>query len=134
MGEFVVLVGGALFRDGKLLVMKRADSKKFLPGFFEIPGGKVEFGEDLIAALKREFSEETSLEIEVLRPYNVWSWTSGNAQCIEVDYLVTCNDVSRLRLSSEHSASLWIQTGEKIASTMEMVRTIEKAFVATNSS
>ncbi len=128
MGEFVVLVGGALFASGKLLTVKRSESKKFLPGFWEIPGGKVEFGEDPVTALKREFREETSLEINALQPFNVWSWMSGGVQCIEIDYLVTCNDISGLRLSNEHSEFHWLQHGEKIASTIEMIRTIEKAF------
>ena len=35
-------------------------------GFWEFPGGQVEYGEKLVEAIKREFVEEYSMEIEVI--------------------------------------------------------------------
>lgn len=35
----------------KLFWPKRADTKKFLPGVYELPGGHIDFGEDLIPGL-----------------------------------------------------------------------------------
>jgi len=43
--SFMVLAEGALFNNEKLLVVKRSETKKFLPGYWELPGGKLEFGE-----------------------------------------------------------------------------------------
>jgi 8-oxo-dGTP pyrophosphatase MutT (NUDIX family) len=37
-------------------------------GTFEIPGGKIEAGEDIFTALKREVREETGLEITKIKP------------------------------------------------------------------
>ena len=37
----------------KVFLAKRADTKKFLPGVYELPGGHVDFGEDPVRALKR---------------------------------------------------------------------------------
>src|SRR6266566_5216805 len=42
----------------KLFWPKRADTKKFLPGVYELPGGHIDFGEDITAGLKREIQEE----------------------------------------------------------------------------
>ena len=42
----------------KAFVPKRADTKKFLPGVYNLPGGHVEYGEDIVEALKREYLEE----------------------------------------------------------------------------
>lgn len=56
-------VSGAIFRDGKVLLVRRARSPA--KGFYSLPGGRVEFGESLHQALAREVDEETGLRIEI---------------------------------------------------------------------
>ena len=56
-------VSAVIFRDGKILLMRRARSPA--RGFYSLPGGRVEFGESLHAALHREVDEETGLAIEI---------------------------------------------------------------------
>ena len=56
-------VSAAIFRDGKVLLVRRARSPA--KGFWSLPGGRVEFGETLHAALHREVDEETALKIEI---------------------------------------------------------------------
>jgi len=46
-----------------VLVVRRARSPA--KGFYSLPGGRVEFGETLHAALRREIAEETALTIEI---------------------------------------------------------------------
>jgi 8-oxo-dGTP diphosphatase len=57
-------VSGAIFRDGKVLLVRRSRSPG--KGFYSLPGGRVEFGESLHTALHREVDEETGLRIEIL--------------------------------------------------------------------
>jgi 8-oxo-dGTP diphosphatase len=56
-------VSAAIFRDGKVLLVRRARSPG--KGFYSLPGGRVEFGESLHEALHREVREETGLRIEI---------------------------------------------------------------------
>jgi 8-oxo-dGTP diphosphatase len=56
-------VSAAIFRDGKILLVRRARFPA--KGFYSLPGGRVEFGETLHAALHREVAEETTLKIEI---------------------------------------------------------------------
>ena len=56
-------VSAAIFRDDKILLVRRARSPA--KGFYSLPGGRVEFGESLHAALHREVAEETALKIEI---------------------------------------------------------------------
>ncbi len=60
----LVAVGGAVIKDGKVLLVKRAHPPN--KGYWAIPGGKVEYGETLEQAVKREIREETGLDVEVL--------------------------------------------------------------------
>jgi 8-oxo-dGTP diphosphatase len=57
-------VSAAIFRDGKILLVRRARSPA--KGVYSLPGGRVEFGETLHAALHREVDEETGLRIEIV--------------------------------------------------------------------
>ena len=57
-------VSAAIFRDDKILLVRRARSPA--RGFYSLPGGRVEFGETLHAALHREVDEETALKIEIV--------------------------------------------------------------------
>jgi 8-oxo-dGTP diphosphatase len=57
-------VSAAIFRNGKILLVRRARSPA--KGFYSLPGGRVEFGETLHAAVHREVAEETALKIEIL--------------------------------------------------------------------
>ncbi|MCP3471926.1 NUDIX hydrolase [Bradyrhizobium sp. CCGUVB1N3] len=57
-------VSAAIFRDGKVLLVRRARSPA--KGFYSLPGGRVEFGESLHQALAREVDEETGLAIEIV--------------------------------------------------------------------
>jgi 8-oxo-dGTP diphosphatase len=56
-------VSAAIFRDDMILLVRRARSPA--KGFYSLPGGRVEFGESLHAALRREVDEETGLRIEI---------------------------------------------------------------------
>lgn len=59
---FVLCVDGVYIKDGKILLLKRA--VKPFKGCWHLTGGHVEENETLKDALKREFREETGLEIE----------------------------------------------------------------------
>ncbi|MBC7578838.1 NUDIX hydrolase [Tardiphaga sp.] len=57
-------VSASIFRDGKVLLVQRAYAPA--QGSWSVPGGRVEFGEPLHAALAREVMEETGLRIAIL--------------------------------------------------------------------
>jgi len=57
-------VSAAIIRDGKVLIVRRARPPAY--GVFTLPGGGVEAGETLHAAIIREVREETALAIEPL--------------------------------------------------------------------
>jgi 8-oxo-dGTP diphosphatase len=58
----VLVVGAAILRDGRVLAARRATPPV---GGWEFPGGKVEAGEPLERALRREVREELGCAITV---------------------------------------------------------------------
>ena len=57
-----VVVRGLLVWDDRLLFLKRAQHKQY-PNAWNLPGGKVEWGESLKRAVIRETQEETGLHL-----------------------------------------------------------------------
>lgn len=62
MDKPIVAVGGVIInKENKVLLVKR--SKPPNQGLWAIPGGKVEFGETIFDAVRREMKEETNLDV-----------------------------------------------------------------------
>ncbi len=60
-------VGAMVFNEhGQIFLAQRGPETRNERGFWEFPGGGVEFGERLIEAIKREFYEEYELDIEIV--------------------------------------------------------------------
>lgn len=76
-----------LHHNGRVFIAKRADTKKFLPGKFELPGGHIENGEEIVAGLKRELREELGIEVNVGDPVHVFTYMNGDDHVVEIDFL-----------------------------------------------
>ena len=63
-----VAVGILMKPNGDVLLACRPEGKPFA-GYWEFPGGKVEAGESVFDALKREFEEEISVQIISADPW-----------------------------------------------------------------
>jgi 8-oxo-dGTP diphosphatase len=63
-----VAVGILMKPNGDVLLGSRPEGKPYA-GYWEFPGGKVETGEAIIDALKREFAEEIGVDIISAEPW-----------------------------------------------------------------
>lgn len=61
-------------RNGKILLLQRSVTNEFEPGLWGFPSGKINFGENLIVALKREVIEAVGLPVKVGRPLITWNY------------------------------------------------------------
>ena len=61
----LLVTAAVILRDGRLMLARRA-AHKSLGGYWELPGGKVEAGEDERDCLRRELREELDLDAEIL--------------------------------------------------------------------
>jgi 8-oxo-dGTP diphosphatase len=65
--EAAILVAvGVVARSGRVLVTRRREGQ-ILEGWWEFPGGKVNPGETVQAAMARELSEEVGIEVSAVR-------------------------------------------------------------------
>lgn len=100
----------------KVFLPKRADTKKFLPGVFELPGGHIDQGEDIVEGLKREIMEELGMTIKVGDPFAAFTYVNEikGSHSIEVVYFATFEGpIESVALDPEdHSESRWVSQDE----------------------
>jgi len=102
-------VNGFIVNDGKFLLVKRADNDDFLPGVWEIPGGKLEIDESCEEGTTREVLEETGLDVEIVSIISNWEYNhdSGYTRFVQLDFLCEAKN-HEVKLSEEHSDYAWI--------------------------
>ncbi len=100
----------------KVLLLKRADTKKFLPGVFELLGGHIDFGEDIVDGLKREVMEEIGMSISVGDPFAAFTYSNEikKSHSVEVVYFAKFNDpLKNIKLNlKDHTESKWVTESE----------------------
>lgn len=67
----ITTVDPIIIKDKRVLLQKR--SFGLFKGFWVLPGGKVEIGEDVQEACIREAMEETGIEVKILKMLGVYS-------------------------------------------------------------
>lgn len=67
MTETVASLECYVKKDGKYLMLHRAENRHIMPGVWMAPGGKREIGEGLFECARREILEETGLHIKNLQ-------------------------------------------------------------------
>ena len=99
----------------ELLLIKREDNDVHCPGAWELPGGRLELGEDPFEALKRETKEETNIDIEILNPLKVHHFTRDDGQDITMISFLCRPKSHSVALSKEHTEYRWLEVDRAIS-------------------
>ncbi|WP_018790516.1 NUDIX hydrolase [Salinispora arenicola] len=94
---FPVSVKGVCVRDGRVLLLRNEREE------WELPGGKLELGEDPAACVGREISEETGWTVRVGPILDSWQYhIRDGIDVLIVTYGCFVDDDSPITVSSEH--------------------------------
>ncbi|MEU5974410.1 endonuclease/exonuclease/phosphatase family protein [Streptomyces sp. NPDC047315] len=109
---------GALIRNerGEVFAQKRGPHRRLFPNSWDVVGGHVEAGEDLLVALAREVEEETGWHLRrVRRLIGVSTWTGDDGEGLrhEADFVVdVAGDPERPVLEAgKHTEYGWFGVG-----------------------
>ena len=107
MQQFFLAVKGLIQFNGKTLIVQRSDYVQEAAGAWEFPGGRMEFKEDVHAALKREIKEETGLDAEVGRILYASSFFRDEDERVVILCYQCKVSSDKVTLSNEHVNFLW---------------------------
>lgn len=110
---FIICSSGFILNSkNEFLMLQRSPNDNFLPGYWELPGGRIDNGEDLVSGLQREIKEESGLEVSVINPLKAVSYyldPENPRESYGIFYL--CNlkkENQKVSLSEEHSDYKWV--------------------------
>ncbi|AIF66138.1 NUDIX hydrolase [Terribacillus saccharophilus] len=122
---FVVNVEGAIYRDGKWLMIKRSEKEEHAAGCLSMVGGKCDLegvSTDILErTLKREIFEEVGIEVEDLTYVNSSSFVTDKGTHV-IDIVFLCQHIT-----GEPYAKSMEEVGEVMWMTMEDIMVHEDA-------
>ena len=116
--KFHITVKAIVIYHQKILILKRVRPSSDGLGYWELPGGGLEYGETPHEALIRELKEETGLDIKIIIPVYTFTAIRPDYQTVGIGFLtIPTND--HVQLSHEH-------TDYQFVSSTELLQYIDK--------
>ena len=100
-------VKALIINNGKFLAMHQTTIKSLK---YELPGGRMQFGETAEETVAREVYEETGLRITPIRLIDVWNFVTDARQITGVIYLCSAKNTENIVLSDEHDQYEWLSS------------------------
>ncbi|MBI2607675.1 MAG: NUDIX domain-containing protein [Candidatus Doudnabacteria bacterium] len=107
MINFRIGVKAFIVEDGKLLMIRRRKDDPHNANQWDLPGGRVDLGEDPRTGLVRETKAETNLDIKLLLPLDVQHFTRQDGQIITLLFFLCEKKSDSILLSHEHQEYKW---------------------------
>jgi 8-oxo-dGTP diphosphatase len=111
----VLAIRGVIRKGEKFLLLKRATKDNHYANLWELPGGKVDFGQLIDKALKREIKEECGLDVSLRKPIFIWNeilnQESKYAGYLYLNLFCECwlkNEDQTPKISFEHAKIKWL--------------------------
>jgi len=126
MPKVIASVKALLQHNGRFLVMKEELHKGDI---WDLPGGKIQYGESPKEALHREVKEELDIEIEIVKSVGVWFFYSQNSKHQVICHTFLCKPLGNFTIDTsknpadEHFAELKWLTAQEILDSDEVTFT-----------
>ena len=95
-------------KDGEYLVLLKSGLDEINPNQIDIPGGRLEFGENFETALKREIKEELGIDIQMGKCSRIWSLIKEDLHLIGITFNAKYVG-GDIKLSFEHDSYSWVK-------------------------
>lgn len=112
----LISVRAIIREDQKTLLLRRANGRQSILAKFELPGGKLGYGEQPEDALGRYLKEDAGLTVQSAQLYDVLTYVDHDDRDIQytfILYLVSLSsDGNKVRLSQNYDQYAWKKLGD----------------------
>jgi len=105
-----IAVRAIVRKDERTLLLKRANGRPSILGKYELPGGKLEYGEQPEDALSRHLMVEIGLTMQTAQLFDVLTYIDHDDRDIQyvlILYLASLSDGSNVMLSRNYDHYMW---------------------------
>ena len=105
-----IAVRAIIRQDEKTLLLRRANGRESILGKYELPGGKVEYGEQPEDALARNLQQEVGLTVQTAQLFDVLTYIDHDDRDIQyvfILYLVSLRTGGKVSLSQNYNHYMW---------------------------
>lgn len=105
-----IAVRSIIRKDEKTLLLRRANGRPSILGKYELPGGKLEYGEQPEDALARHLKSDSGLVIQTAQLFDVLTYIDHDdrdMQYVFILYLVSVSNSDKLQLGQNYNHFLW---------------------------
>jgi len=127
--DFAISCKAFIVKRDKLLLIKRRSADIQSPSMWEIPGGRIEPGEDPYQGLLREVKEEISINIKICRPLSIKYFTRQDRQTIIMLIFICKPDGNKISLSQEHTDYSWTAVAKAISKITPFFKSEVKEYI-----
>lgn len=126
MFRVISSVKALLKHQNKFLILREELHKGDI---WDLPGGKIEYGESPQQALRREVKEELDLNIDIKKSVGVWYFFSQNSKHQVICHTFLCEPIGEVKIdtsknpANEHFTELKWLTIQELLSSQEIVLT-----------
>ncbi|WP_211745687.1 NUDIX domain-containing protein [Paenibacillus sp. Marseille-Q4541] len=120
-GPIVLVASVSIVSNGRLLIIE--EKKPYAEGLWNFPSGRLEQGENILDAAKREVKEETGLDVSLTSFTGVYNFTSHtNDQVIMFHFMGEITGGSLQLEKGIVTASYWINLSDFLRMDIQMLR------------
>ena len=102
----VDVVIGVIINNDQQILLARRQANKHQGGLWEFPGGKIESGETILAALQRELNEEVGIEVKTAEHLLTSTHDYGDRR-IRLEVFMVC-DFNGQACGREGQEIIWV--------------------------
>ena len=106
MKKVINVVGAIIANDSGEILCALRSAKMNYGNLWELPGGKIEVGEDYCQAIVREIKEELNCEIEFIKKYH--SNLYEEAEIVINLTTLNCKLIAGEPIAYEHAKLIWL--------------------------
>lgn len=105
-----IAVRAIVRKDEKTLLLKRANGRPSILGKYELPGGKLEYGEQPEDALNRYLTDDAGLTMQAAQLFDVLTYVDHDDRDIQyvlILYLVSLSGSGNVTLGANYDHYMW---------------------------
>ena len=111
-----IAVRAIIRKDDKTLLLRRSSGRTSILKHYELPGGRVEYGEQPESAVRRYVTKDTKLEAGVVQLFDVITYIDQDDRDIQYALIVflvsVASDHDRVKLGHGYDHYLWKKTAD----------------------